>query len=240
MADQPKTEKWKRARTKDLSASQMKRAQRVVGGGRMEKVTAKERKAAKDFVNIGTTKWMTSAERGGKGRGGLLVDASGKAVTGTVKLPSGQSATYVRGKRIGVPRAGSAGTRAKTDTGRTTGKTTTPPPKTGRRYEERKAAVGAGTVRRTGAGSVGARQGKFGSMTLPGGAAGRIPRTRGQISSDSEMRAAMAAPQPRREGGKSKKPIMYANGTASVYDPKLGRRVTVGRSDPRHPKYGGK
>jgi hypothetical protein len=128
MADQPKTEKWKRARTKDLSASQMKRAQRVVGGGRMEKVTAKERKAAGKGVDIGTTKWLEAKDRGGKGRGGLLVDASGKAVTGTVKLPSGQSAMYVRGKRIGVPRAGSAGTRAKTDTGRTTDKTTTTPP----------------------------------------------------------------------------------------------------------------
>ena len=125
----PKTEKWERARTKDLSASQMKKAQRVVGGGRMEKVTAKERKAAGKDVPIGTTKWMTSAERGGKGRGGLLVDASGKAVTGTVKLPSGQSATYVRGKRIGVPRAGSAGTRAKTGGGGTSKeKKITPPP----------------------------------------------------------------------------------------------------------------
>jgi hypothetical protein len=130
----PKTEKWERARTKDLSASQLKRAQRVVGGGRMEKVTAKERKAAGKGVDIGTTKWMTAAERGGKGRGGLLVDASGKAVTGTVKLPSGQSAMYVRGKRVGVPRAGSAGTRAKTDSGGTTDKTTiTPPPPPGAR-----------------------------------------------------------------------------------------------------------
>lgn len=118
----PKSEKWKRAQTKNLSESQMKQAKRVVGGGRMEKVTAAERKAAKDFVNIGTTKWMTSAERGGKGRGGLLVDASGKAVTGTVKLPSGQSATYVRGKRVGVARGGASTSRgndtSKEDTGR--------------------------------------------------------------------------------------------------------------------------
>ena len=45
--------------------------------------------------------------------------------------------------------------------------------------------------------------------------------------------------QPDREAGGrgNKKPIMYANGTASVFDPRLGKRVTVGKSDPRHPKY---
>jgi len=112
----PKSEKWKSAQTKNLSESQMKQAKRVVGRGRMEKVTAAERKAATDFVNIGTTKWMTSAERGGKGRGGLLVDASGKAVTGTVKLPSGQSATYVRGKRVGVARKSATPSSPRTQT----------------------------------------------------------------------------------------------------------------------------
>lgn len=156
-----KTEKWKSARTKNLSESQAKQAKRVVGGGRMEKVTAAERKAAKDFVNIGSTKWMTAKERGGKGRGGLLVDSSGKAVTGTVKLPSGQSAMYVRGKRIGVAR-GTAGGR-KTG-GRTTDKTGNPPPKTGARYEERKGRVGAMTPSASArtAGSVRSDQGKMG------------------------------------------------------------------------------
>lgn len=128
MADKPKTEKWKAARTKNLSAGQMQQAVRIVGQRkagapvRTERVTAKERKASQDFVNIGTTKWLTASERGGKGRGGLLVDQSGNPVTGTVKLPSGQSATYVRGKRIGVVRAG--GSSAGED------KTKNPPPKT--------------------------------------------------------------------------------------------------------------
>ena len=85
-----KTEKWKAARTKNLTAAQMKQARRVVGGKRSEAVSGTERKAAKKAVDISGTKWMKASERGGKGRGGLLVDSSGKAVTGTVTLPSGQ------------------------------------------------------------------------------------------------------------------------------------------------------
>jgi hypothetical protein len=234
------SEVWKSAKTRNLSAQQMRQAKRIVGKKRTEKVTGLELFGAAKPVDIGTTKWLEAKDRGGKGRGGLLVNQSGQAVTGTVKLPSGQSAMYVRGKRIGVAR-GAASTSRGNDT--STGRKRVGPMSSSSaealrraRNQDRRTGSGAGSV----APSVAARQGKFGSMTLPGGAAGRIPRTRGQISSNSEMRAVMEVPQPRRESGKPKKPIMYANGTASVYDPKLGRRVTVGRSDPRHPKYRGK
>ena len=109
MAEKPKSEKWKGARTRNLTAAQQKQAKRIVGGGRSEKVTAAERKAAQAKVDIGQTKWVTAKDRGGAGRGGLLTDTSGKAVTGTVTLPSGKTATYVRGKRIGVVAAAGGG-----------------------------------------------------------------------------------------------------------------------------------
>lgn len=95
-----KGEVWAAGATRNLTAKQVKQGQRVVGGGRSEAVKKSEAKAAKQTVDIGTTKWQTKSERGGKGRGGLLTDQSGKAVTGTVKLPSGATATYVRGKRV--------------------------------------------------------------------------------------------------------------------------------------------
>lgn len=92
----------KKVRTRNLTSKQEKKAVRIVGGGKSEKVTQAERAAMKKSVDIGQTKWTKASERGGKGVGGLLTDASGKAVTGTVKLASGKTATYVRGKRIGV------------------------------------------------------------------------------------------------------------------------------------------
>jgi hypothetical protein len=102
VAEKPKPGKWV-GKTKNLTAKQTKKAVRVVGGGRTEKITAKERSAAKKTaVDIGTTKWQTKADRGGAGRGGLLTGADGKPVTGTVKLPSGKSVQYVRGKRASV------------------------------------------------------------------------------------------------------------------------------------------
>lgn len=121
MAEKPKSEKWKGARTRNLTAAQQKQAKRIVGGGRSEKVTAAERKASQAKVDIGQTKWVTAKDRGGAGRGGLLTDTSGKAVTGTVTLPSGKTATYVRGKRIGVV--------AKAGGGPSTTRRVTPKPK---------------------------------------------------------------------------------------------------------------
>lgn len=96
-----KSEVWSKAgKTRNLSEKQVKQGQRAVGGGRTERLKKGEGAAAMKEVNIGETKWMSKGERGGKGRGGLLVDASGKAITGTVTLPSGAKASYVRGKRV--------------------------------------------------------------------------------------------------------------------------------------------
>ena len=97
---------------------------------------------------------------------------------------------------------------------------------TGGRYEENKAAISRGVVRpsRPFVGGIGG--GDFGKYKGGGGGGG------------GGGKSYPTAPKPNREGGRPKKPIYYANGTASVYDPKLGRRVTVGPSDPRYPKRG--
>lgn len=109
-----KSKNWSQAKTKDLTDKQLGQARRLVGPKRSEAVTAKELRAAKsDFVNISSTRWLSAEERGGKGRGGLLVDSSGAPVTGTVTLPSGKAVRYVRGKRIGAMKANGSG-RGKT------------------------------------------------------------------------------------------------------------------------------
>lgn len=146
-----KSEKWKGAKTRNLTAKQQEKAKRIVGGGRTEKVTKAERKAAGTEVKIGDTKWMTAKERkaaGQKGRGGLLTDASGKAITGTVTLASGKKAQYVRGKRIGVvakkPTTGSGPSRTRTNVSRTS------TPRVSADQAERRAmggTTGAGSVR---------------------------------------------------------------------------------------------
>jgi hypothetical protein len=159
-----KTEKWKAARTKNLTAAQMKQARRVVGGKRSEAVSGTERKAAKKAVDISGTKWMTASERGGKGRGGLLVDSSGKAVTGTVTLPSGQKATYVRGKRIGVVAGGGGKGKGQGGGGGGGGGTKPTPPVDNYKTASRMGKPGeyqAGEGMRSKAGSVKNRQGKF-------------------------------------------------------------------------------
>ena len=106
MAEKPKKNKWA-GRSTNLTKKQEKKAVRVVGtkGGktRTEAVKKSERVASRKSVDIGQTKWMKASERkaaGQKGRGGLLVGTDGKPVTGTVTLPSGKKAQYVRGKRI--------------------------------------------------------------------------------------------------------------------------------------------
>jgi len=104
-------EAWKKTpgKTRNLSEKQVKQGQRAVGGGQTERLKKGEGAAAMKSVDIGQTKWMTKSDRGGAGRGGLLVDSSGKAVTGTVKLPSGAMASYVRGKRVTtMPKAATA------------------------------------------------------------------------------------------------------------------------------------
>lgn len=151
MAEKPKSEKWKGAKTRNLTAKQQEKAKRIVGGGRSEKVKAEELKTARaNTIDIGTTKWMKAAERktaGQKGRGGLLTDASGKALTGTVKLPSGKTATYVRGKRIGVvaekPKkptsSGGSGSTSRTGTS-----ATAKAAGAGKKYEEKKPSAKPG------------------------------------------------------------------------------------------------
>ena len=111
----PKKKSWQGKKTTGLSTAELQKAGRIVGKGKSETVTARElKRATQDFVNIGSTRWMTAAERGGKGVGGLLVDASGRPVTGTVTLPGGKSAVYVRGKRIGVGKSSGGGAKPKT------------------------------------------------------------------------------------------------------------------------------
>lgn len=146
-----KSEKWKGSRTRNLSAKQQEKAKRIVGTKngktRTEDVTAAERKAAKSSVDIGQTKWTTAAERGGKGRGGLLTDTSGKAVTGTVTLPSGKKATYVRGKRIGIVATRPGGGGAGGGGGGSRGAGTSAAAKAagaGKKYEEKKAGMRPG------------------------------------------------------------------------------------------------
>lgn len=104
---------WK-GKTTNLSKKEVQSGRRIVGGSRRtEKVTGAERKSSRKAVDISGTKWQTAKERGGKGVGGLLTDASGKAITGTVTLPSGKKAVYVRGKRVqaqkATPRGGGGG-----------------------------------------------------------------------------------------------------------------------------------
>ena len=125
-----KKEAWAKTpgKTRNLTEQQVKQGQRAVGGGRTERLKKGEGAAAMAKVDIGQTKWTTAKERGGAGRGGLLTDASGKAVTGTVTLPSGKTASYVRGKRVTtMPSGGGGGTRGRGTGG---GGVTTPrPPK---------------------------------------------------------------------------------------------------------------
>lgn len=102
MAKKNDQSNW-RGKDRNLTTEQAARARRLTGGGRSQAITDEERTAAaSNQVDVGTTKWMTAKERGGKGRGGLAVGADGKAITGTVKMPDGSSVQYVRGKRIGV------------------------------------------------------------------------------------------------------------------------------------------
>lgn len=258
----PKKEAWKGAKTRNLTAKQQAKAKRVVGGGRMEKITKSERTAAsKAGPGIGETKWMTAKERkeaGQKGRGGLLVGADGKPVTGTITLASGKKAQYVRGKRIGVAagkpkgQSGSGGTsRPRTTTTRVT------PSARGE---------GAGSVRPTAT---------AGRANLTPSAVKNLGRARGQAARGSAQAGRQASTisatgrpmstpsyTTKKNGNQSKptntgsgrsgvgsqfsgasrpsatnKPVYYANGSASVWDSKLGRRVTVMPSDPRHPKY---
>lgn len=95
---------WK-GKTKNLTMKQVKGGVRGLGGKKPRKVTSAQAKTAmSNTVDIGTTTWKTKEARGGKGKGGVLVGADGKRVTGTVTLPGGNKATYVDGKRVSAPK----------------------------------------------------------------------------------------------------------------------------------------
>lgn len=96
-----KNEQWKKAgKTLNLSKKQVASGTRVGKAGKAT-VSRKEAKQATKAVSISDTTWKKASERTGpRAKGGVLVDKDGKAVTGTVKLASGKTATYVRGKRV--------------------------------------------------------------------------------------------------------------------------------------------
>jgi hypothetical protein len=118
----------------------------------------------------------------------------GKPLTGRVDLGGGNIAVYKNGVRVRAakPDTGSKGGGGGGGAGGRGAKQ-------GKPYEERKAAIGAKSGRPAVAGSVGARQGKFGSMTLPGGG-GRIARPKGAAAKpdpmDAPYRAGKTKPMP--------------------------------------------
>jgi hypothetical protein len=77
-----------------LSESQAKKATTLKG----KKVSSSQLKKASVLKDIGETKWE-------KGKG--VIGPGGKAFTGSVLLASGKTASYVKGRRIGV-KAGAA------------------------------------------------------------------------------------------------------------------------------------
>jgi hypothetical protein len=76
-------------KTAGLSADQMKKATTLKG----KKVSAGQMKKAGELKDISSTRWE-------KGKG--VVGPGGKAFTGSVTLASGKTASYVKGRRIGV------------------------------------------------------------------------------------------------------------------------------------------
>lgn len=76
-------------KTAGLTSKEMRKATTLRG----KKLTAKQRTRASELKDISQTRWE-------KGRG--VVDKSGKAFTGTVMLASGKTASYVKGRRVGV------------------------------------------------------------------------------------------------------------------------------------------
>lgn len=76
-------------KTAGLTSKEMGKATTLRG----KKLTAKQRTRASELKDISQTRWE-------KGRG--VVDKSGKAFTGTVMLASGKTASYVKGRRVGI------------------------------------------------------------------------------------------------------------------------------------------
>jgi len=97
-------------KTAGLSADQMKKATTLKG----KKVSAGQMKKAGVLKDISSTRWE-------KGKG--VVGPGGKAFTGTVQLASGKTASYVKGRRVGVGPAKKAATPTRRST---TTRSTTP------------------------------------------------------------------------------------------------------------------
>jgi hypothetical protein len=81
--------KKSKVKTAGLSSDEMKRATTLKG----KKVSAGQMKKAGVLKDISSTRWE-------KGKG--VVGPGGKAFTGSVQLASGKTASYVKGRRIGV------------------------------------------------------------------------------------------------------------------------------------------
>ncbi len=95
-----KKQRAKGRQVSGLTKKQVAAGRRVGKAGR-SKVTKKEAKASYKNIDISQTRWKSAGERTGpRAKGGIVVDKSGKPITGTVKLASGKTATYVRGKRV--------------------------------------------------------------------------------------------------------------------------------------------
>jgi len=93
-------QKAKGRKVSGLTKKQVAAGRRVGKAGRSS-ITKKESKAAAKNIDISQTRWKAPSERTGpRAKGGIVVDKSGKPITGTVKMANGRTATYVRGKRV--------------------------------------------------------------------------------------------------------------------------------------------
>jgi len=127
-------QKAKGRKVAGLTKKQVAAGRRVGKAGRST-ITKKESKAAAKNIDISQTRWKAPSERTGpRAKGGIVVDKSGKPITGTVKMANGRTATYVRGKRVtykAKPASRGRGGGTGGSGGKTTGPYTSAGPKKG-------------------------------------------------------------------------------------------------------------
>jgi len=149
----------KKKKSVDLSWNEISTARRRGGG----KVTKTQREKA-------WSRWDVSNTRFEKGKG--VVNAKGKPFTGTVTLPSGADASYVRGRRLQASPA-----KPKKSTVTSTGKTSRPTsPSSGSSAKQQRLqankGVASGTVRKGAKGKTvrqyNAKTGRWGVVYTPG------------------------------------------------------------------------
>ena len=122
-------QKAKGRKVSGLTKKQVAAGRRVGKAGRST-ITKKESKAAAKNIDISQTQWKKASERTGpRAKGGIVVDKSGKPITGTVKMANGRTATYVRGKRVTYKAKPTS--RGRGSGGKTTGPYTSAGPKKG-------------------------------------------------------------------------------------------------------------